>query len=183
MQKAAMYAADWLLIPCATDGAAVEGLAGIMAILRAINERGGHCQILNVLPTFYDEVTRESRDTLAQPQRDLGNAVWNAIHRAMVLRECAAEPSVGALTPTVNSATARLAIARRRWMCCGPHLLPRSGSTCYLYGGPLGENSGRHVEQLSKDYDRLGEYRIERKSPLLSQSDVVLCGGPSSMPR
>ena len=91
LQEAAIYAADWVLIPCATDGAAVEGLAGILATLRAINERGGDCQLLGVLPTFYDEVTTESRNTLTHLQRDLGDAVWDVIHRATILRECAAE--------------------------------------------------------------------------------------------
>jgi len=91
LQEAALYAADWLISPCATDGAAVEGLAGILATLKAINDRGAGCQLLAVVPTFYDEVTRESRDTLAELQRSLGEAVWDPIHRATVFREAASE--------------------------------------------------------------------------------------------
>lgn len=40
MLEAAIYTADWLLIPGATDGAAVEGLAGIVATRWGSNGRG-----------------------------------------------------------------------------------------------------------------------------------------------
>ena len=91
LQEAAIYAADWLICPCAVDYAATEGLAGIMVTLKAVEERGGRCQLLGVIPTFYDEVTRESAATLAQLKEHFGEATWPPIHRATVLRECTAE--------------------------------------------------------------------------------------------
>jgi len=91
LQEAALYAADWLLIPCACDYASTDGLAGVMDTLKAVNEQGAKCQLLGVLPTFFDEVTRESAATLEQLREHLGVAVWPPIHRATVLRECAAE--------------------------------------------------------------------------------------------
>ena len=91
LQEGALFASAWLVSPCAVDGAAVGGLAGILTTLKALTDHGGRCQLLAVLPTFFDEVTRESRDTLAELQRNLGDAVWDPIHRATVLREAASE--------------------------------------------------------------------------------------------
>ena len=91
LQEGAIFAANFLLVPCAVDYAATEGLAGIMATLKAVKGRGGRCQLLAVLPTFYDQVTKESKATLAQLKEHFGDAVWAPIHRATVLRECVAE--------------------------------------------------------------------------------------------
>ncbi len=91
LQEAAIYAADWMLVPSAVDYPSVEGVAGVLSTLKAVNERGGNCLLLGVLPTMHDDVTRESRATLDQLREQLGKAVLEPIHRATVLRECAAE--------------------------------------------------------------------------------------------
>jgi chromosome partitioning protein len=91
LQEAAIFAADWLLVPCAVDYAAAQGLASILDTVQAVEDRGGRCHLLGVIPTFYDEVTRESKAILAQLKERFGKAVWPPIHRATVLRECAAE--------------------------------------------------------------------------------------------
>jgi chromosome partitioning protein len=91
MQEAAIYASDWLIVPTATDYPATEGMAGVLSTLQAVERRGGRCRLLGVLPTMYDDVTRESRAALEQLRERLGAAVFEPIHRATVLRECAAE--------------------------------------------------------------------------------------------
>lgn len=91
LQEAAIYTAGWLICPCAVDYASSEGLARMVATLKAIRERGGRCQLLGVIPTFYDQVTKESRVTLAQLRERFEDTVWPPIHRATILRECAAE--------------------------------------------------------------------------------------------
>lgn len=91
LQESALYAADWLLVPTATDYPASEGLAGVLETLRSSQDQGAKCQLLGVLPTMYDEVTRESSAALEQLKESLGEAVLEPIHRATVLRECAAE--------------------------------------------------------------------------------------------
>lgn len=90
LQEAAIYAADWLIVPCAADYPSVEGVAGVLRTMKAVTERGGNCLLLGVLPTMYDEVTRESRATLEQLRKELGDAVLYPIHRATLLRDCAA---------------------------------------------------------------------------------------------
>ena len=91
LQEAALFAANWLLIPCAVDYAATEGMAGVLATLAALKGKGANCQLLGVVPTFYDEVTKESQATMRQLAYHLDDAVWSPIHRATVLRECVAK--------------------------------------------------------------------------------------------
>jgi chromosome partitioning protein len=62
-----------------------------MATLNTVQELGGHCKLLGVLPTMYDDVTRESKATLANLKEHFGDAALAVIHRATVLRECAAQ--------------------------------------------------------------------------------------------
>ena len=45
---------------------------------------------VRILPTFFDEVTRESATNLMALQGAFGEGVWEPIHRAAVLRECPA---------------------------------------------------------------------------------------------
>jgi len=90
LQEAAIHAADWLIIPTAVDYPSAEGMGGILATMKAVNQRGAACKLFGVLPTMFDDVTRESRATMDQLRRRFGDAVLQPIHRATVLRECAA---------------------------------------------------------------------------------------------
>ena len=47
--------------------------------------------IMSVLPTFYDDVTRESKATLEDLRQNFSSFIINPIHRATILRECAVE--------------------------------------------------------------------------------------------
>lgn len=90
LQEAALYASDWLIAPVAVDYPATEGLAGIITTLQAVNGKGGGCKLFAVVPTMFD-TTNESRDTLKQIRGNLGDVVTEPIHRAAIMRECAAE--------------------------------------------------------------------------------------------
>lgn len=92
IQERAIYAADVVLIPTATEFLPMDGLAQMMellAILKASWNWPG--KLLGILPTFYDEQTRESHKSLADLQADFGDSILKPIHRATVLRECVAE--------------------------------------------------------------------------------------------
>jgi chromosome partitioning protein len=105
LQEAALFAADWLICPVATDYPSTEGLAGILGTLTTVNDRGGAARLLGVLPTMFDDVTRESAATIAQLKEHFGDAVLTPIHRATVLRECAAEgKTVWELAPKSRTA-------------------------------------------------------------------------------
>ena len=90
LQGSALYAADFLLIPSAVDHLALEGVAQILKTLHAL-KRPSPPAVL-VLPTFYDEVTRESKTNLVRLQETFGDVLLSPIHRAAILREC---PSAG----------------------------------------------------------------------------------------
>lgn len=89
-QDAALFAADWLIAPVAVDFAAAEGLSAILDTLEAVKNKGGKCDLLGVLPTFFDDQTRESKSTLEDIRDRFSDLTWNPIHRATILRECVA---------------------------------------------------------------------------------------------
>lgn len=92
LQEQALYAANGVLIPCTVDYMASDGVYNIELTLRRL--RGDFKwvgEILGILPTFYDEVTRESKATLEDLKKQYGELVLTPIHRATILRECAVE--------------------------------------------------------------------------------------------
>jgi chromosome partitioning protein len=92
IQERAIYAADVVLIPTATEFLSVDGLAQMIELLAILKEKWHWSgRLLGVLPTFYDEQTSESHKSLAELQEGFGESVLKPIHRATILRECAAE--------------------------------------------------------------------------------------------
>ena len=66
-------------------------------------EWGG--KILGVLPTFYDDVTRESKATLNDLRENFNQVILPPIHRATILRECAVEgKTIFELAPSSRAA-------------------------------------------------------------------------------
>ena len=92
LQVQALWAADGVLIPCAVDYLASDGVFNITSTLDSLrtdfNWKG---KILGILPTFYDDVTRESRATLRDLKGRFESLLLEPIHRATVLRECPVE--------------------------------------------------------------------------------------------
>jgi chromosome partitioning protein len=92
LQVQALWAADGVLIPCAVDYLASDGVFNIVATLDSLrtdfNWKG---KVLGILPTFYDDVTRESRATLKDLRGRFEGLLLEPIHRATVLRECPVE--------------------------------------------------------------------------------------------
>lgn len=92
IQERALYAADLALIPTATEFLSMDGLAQMMELLNALQERSQwDGKLLGILPTFFDEQTSESGKSLTELQEGFTESVLAPIHRATVLRECAAE--------------------------------------------------------------------------------------------
>lgn len=106
LQEQALWAADAVLIPCATDYLASDGVFNIVSTLEKLrNEQQWAGEILGILPTFYDDVTRESKATLQDLQERFGQYVLEPIHRATILRECAVEgKTIFELAPSSRAA-------------------------------------------------------------------------------
>ncbi len=92
IQERAIYAADLVLIPTATEFLSMDGLAQTVEMLNSMRDNSGWTgRLLGILPTFYDESTTESAKSLKDLQEAFGDSVLNPVHRATVLRECASE--------------------------------------------------------------------------------------------
>ena len=89
LQERAIWAADLVIIPCATEFASLEAVGNTIVTLHALQkERAWAGGLLGILPTFYDDKTRESRNSFGDLKRDFGDKVLPAIHTATVMREC-----------------------------------------------------------------------------------------------
>lgn len=92
LQVQALWASDGVLIPCSVDYLASDGVFSTIKTLEKIHDEfDWQGNIMSVLPTFYDDVTRESKATLGDLRQNFSNLVLNPIHRATILRECAVE--------------------------------------------------------------------------------------------
>lgn len=91
IQERAIFAADMVLIPTATEFLSMDGLDQMMETLEAIRKSDWKGTLFGILPTFCDEQTNESKKSMQELRESFGDYVLNPIHRATILRECAAE--------------------------------------------------------------------------------------------
>lgn len=114
LNVAALVAADGLIVPVAVDYLATEGLAQHYRSLAQLQAMGCGCQLLLVVPTFYDRVTRESTEILRQLAGTFRGLVTAPVPRCTRLREA---PSYGKTVweyaPTSSAAEAYKLIVRR----------------------------------------------------------------------
>jgi len=92
IQERAIWASDLVIIPSATDYLSTDGVRKIAeTVLVLKNERNWSGALLGILPTLFDEKTRESKAAISDLKKGFGDRVLEPIHRATILRECAAE--------------------------------------------------------------------------------------------
>jgi chromosome partitioning protein len=94
IQERAIFAADRVLIPSATEFFSTNGLGQVVNTLGQLAKQGWEGKLLGILPTFYDEVSTESKETMQELTRNFGEAVLPPIHRTTLLREAPAEGKV-----------------------------------------------------------------------------------------
>jgi chromosome partitioning protein len=112
LQEAALFAADLVIVPTATDYLSTEGVVRVLETMKVLENRGWRGQVLGILPTFHDKVTRESQATLEDLSKTFGeNMVFEPIHRATILRECAAVgKTIWEVAPRSRAATEYAAV-------------------------------------------------------------------------
>jgi chromosome partitioning protein len=92
LQEQALWAASQVVIPCAVDYLASDGVFSIIATLEKIRaDYHWTGKVVGILPTFFDDVTRETKATIHDLTRQFGSLMLKPIHRATILRECAVE--------------------------------------------------------------------------------------------
>lgn len=114
LQERAVWAADLVIVPTATEFASLDSLSKSVAMMRSLRtEKGWRGGLLGILPTFYD-TTRESRSSLEDLQRTFDENILEPVHRATVLRECWGEgKTIFEYAPSSRSADEYRALAAR----------------------------------------------------------------------
>jgi len=90
LHVAAHHAADLAIIPVQVDHLAVVGCMQEMSAIDAVRKRGHVIEVLAILPTFFESVTLESTQNLAELRRLFGDLVADPIPRATKVREASA---------------------------------------------------------------------------------------------
>lgn len=92
LQEMASWAADLAVIVSSLDYLSADGVSGFVEMLKVLqSEKQWRGKLAGVLPTFYDEQTRTTREQMANLQAAFPGQVFTPIHRATVLREASAE--------------------------------------------------------------------------------------------
>jgi chromosome partitioning protein len=92
IQERAVWAADLVIVPTATEFLSADGLAKALHMLSVLQEKKGwRGNLLGILPTFYDETTRESQATMEDMHTRFAASVLAPIHRSTLLRECVSQ--------------------------------------------------------------------------------------------
>jgi chromosome partitioning protein len=91
IQERAVWASDLVIVPTATEFLSADGVSQVVRMLSILQEKKSwRGNLLGILPTFYDEQTRESKATMENLLERFTASLLPPIHRATVLRECAA---------------------------------------------------------------------------------------------
>ncbi len=92
IQERAVWASDFVIVPTATEFLSADGVSKVLLMMSILQEKKNwRGNLLGILPTFYDEQTRESKATMDALRERFDASVLPPIHRATLLRECAAE--------------------------------------------------------------------------------------------
>jgi len=92
VQERAVWASDLVIVPTATEFLPADGVSKVLLMLSILQEKKNwRGNLLGILPTFFDEQTRESKATMENLQEKFDASLLSPIHRSTLLRECAAE--------------------------------------------------------------------------------------------
>jgi chromosome partitioning protein len=104
LQERAIWAADWVLIPTATEYLSLTSVSQTVTTMNSLKGRGWKGVLLGIIPTFYDEKTRESQESLESLKENFPQSTLTPIHRATVLREAADGRTVFERSPESRAA-------------------------------------------------------------------------------
>jgi chromosome partitioning protein len=92
LQEMAAWAADLVVIVTSLDYLSADGVSNFLEMLSLLKtEKNWNGKLAGILPTFYDELTRTTREQMANLQAAFDGQVFSPIHRATLLREASAE--------------------------------------------------------------------------------------------
>ncbi len=114
IQERAVWASDLVIVPTATEFLSSDGVSKVLRMMSILQQKKRwKGALLGILPTFYDEQTRESKITMESLQERFGQNILPPIHRATILRECAANgQTIFETDPDSRAATEYQALTR-----------------------------------------------------------------------
>ena len=87
----ALFMSNYYLIPSACDFLSSEGVFKIMELIKELKTKVEmRAELLAIIPTFYDQISKESKANIEDLKKHFSNKVLDPIHRATVLREAPA---------------------------------------------------------------------------------------------
>lgn len=111
LQEMAAWAADLVVIVTSLDYLSADGVSNFVGMLKLLaNEKRWSGKLAGILPTFFDEQTRTTREQMANLESAFPDQVFAPIHRATLLREASAE----GLTIFEKDPTSRPAVEYQR---------------------------------------------------------------------
>jgi len=87
VQLAALYAADWLIIPACPEFAAEVGISALIETIDEIKANGANLDLLGILPTLVDSRSREHRQTITDLQATFPGLILPPVRRLIALAE------------------------------------------------------------------------------------------------
>jgi chromosome partitioning protein len=93
LQERSIWAADWVIIPTATEYMSLTSVEKTTKTLLNLRGRGWGGKLLGILPVLYDN-TRESQECMNTLNATFPQSILGAIHRATIMRETAAGRTV-----------------------------------------------------------------------------------------
>lgn len=110
----AIWAADLVILPTPTDFYSADGINPTLHTLSVLQEqRNWKGKLFGVLPTFYDEGSRESQTALEEMKERFGVSLLQLIHHTAFLRECTAQgQTIFESDPLCRAAKEYLALTR-----------------------------------------------------------------------
>jgi chromosome partitioning protein len=92
LQEMAAWAADLAVIVSSLDYLSADGVSGFVDMLKILHtEKQWRGKLAGVLPTFYDEQTRTTREQISNLRTAFPEQIFTPIHRATLLREASAK--------------------------------------------------------------------------------------------
>lgn len=91
LQERALWAADYVLIPTSPDLLSFKGVKDMFETLKILQKKQEwKGKLLGVLPTLYDETTRESVATMEELKQRFPKTLFDPIHRTTKFRDATA---------------------------------------------------------------------------------------------
>jgi len=87
VQERAVWASDLLIVPTLPDSSSLEGVQYMAGMVAELKEKGWQGELLGILPTHYEERTRESRSSMEDLRRVFQGLVLSPISDRTVLRD------------------------------------------------------------------------------------------------